>query len=382
MESTHTASIDIPELIRDVSIASVFPGMAYHSLLSVGQLCNEGYSVTFKIDAITIYNPAGVQVLRGARDLNTGLWRINLQHEHHQHSAGVANNVYELRNTGALVNYLHKAMFSPTKSALLQDVKRGHLITWPGLTEHAINTYLKLTPATAMGHMNKRLKNIRSTSKVAPTSDANDEAVTPASEGPKTHLVYAVVLDQGKLYTDLTGRFPVRSSKCSWYLMVCYLYDSKYIKVFLTKSRSKSEWVKSYELIHQEMTSKGFQPKLQTLDNEASASLKTFFAQNDVEYQLVPSHYHRRNAAERAIHTFKERFFSGLATVDPDFPLHLWDHLLPQADLTLNLLRSSRQHPQSYATTHYRGLVNYNITAFYPPGCKIIANEKPSKRRT
>jgi hypothetical protein len=51
----------------------------------------------------------------------------------------VANNVYELRNKGALVNYLHKSMFSPTKYALLQAVKNGHLITWPGLTEQAIN---------------------------------------------------------------------------------------------------------------------------------------------------------------------------------------------------------------------------------------------------
>jgi hypothetical protein len=45
-------------------------------------------------------------------------------------------------------------MFRPTKSALLQAVKNGNLIIWPGLTEQAINKYLKLTPATAMGHMN------------------------------------------------------------------------------------------------------------------------------------------------------------------------------------------------------------------------------------
>jgi hypothetical protein len=68
----------------------------------------------------------------------------------------VANNVYELRNTGALVHYLHNALFSPTKSALLQAVKSGHLMTWPGLTEEAIHKHLKLTPATAMGHMNQR----------------------------------------------------------------------------------------------------------------------------------------------------------------------------------------------------------------------------------
>jgi hypothetical protein len=67
----------------------------------------------------------------------------------------IANNVYELRNTGDLVHYLHKALFSPTKAAMLQAVKDGHLITWPGLTEDTINKHFKLTPATAMGHMNE-----------------------------------------------------------------------------------------------------------------------------------------------------------------------------------------------------------------------------------
>jgi hypothetical protein len=95
--------------------------------------------------------------------LDTGLWRINLSKEHQQPQLAVENNIYELRNTGALVNYLHKAMFSPTKSALLQVVKNGHLVTWPSLTEKAINKHLKLTPATTMGHMNQRRQNIRST---------------------------------------------------------------------------------------------------------------------------------------------------------------------------------------------------------------------------
>jgi hypothetical protein len=97
------------------------------------------------------------------------------------------------------------------------------------------------------------------------------------------------------------------------------------------KSRSASEWVKAYDTIHQELTGKGFKPKLQTLDNEASAALKNFFTANDVEYQLVPPRCHRRNAAERAIQTFKEHFVAGLSSVDPTFPLHLWDRILPQA---------------------------------------------------
>jgi hypothetical protein len=107
------------------------------------------------------------------------------------------------------------------------------------------------------------------------------------------------------------------------------------------------------------------------------AALKHFFTANDVEYQLVLPHCHHHNAAERAIRTFKEHFLAGLSSVDPTFPLHLWDRLLPQAEITLNLLRTSRLHPQLSSAAHFHGLVDYNKTSFAPPGYKIIAHEKP-----
>jgi hypothetical protein len=225
---------------------------------------------------------------------------------------------------------------------MLQAVKDGHLITCPGLMEDAINKHLKLTPATSMVHMNQRSQNIRSTSK------ASTEKQHPLDTdlGTKTHLVYAVVVDQGQLYTDLTGKFPVRSSKGNSYVMLCYINDCNYIKVVPMKFRSASEWVKAYDSIHQELTVKGFTPKLQTLDNEASTALKNFFTVNNIAYQLVPPHCHRRNAVERTIRTLKEHFVAGLSSVDPSFPMHLWDRLLPQAEITLNLLRTSRLHPQ------------------------------------
>jgi hypothetical protein len=52
-----------------------------------------------------------------------------------------------------------------------------------------------------MGHMNQRRQNIRSTSK-APIADLSK---SDTDLGTRTHLVYAVLVDQGKLYTDLTG---------------------------------------------------------------------------------------------------------------------------------------------------------------------------------
>jgi hypothetical protein len=50
--------------------------------------------------------------------------------------------------------------------------------------------------------------------------------------------------------------------------------------------------------------------------------------------------------------------------------------------MTLNILRTSRQYQQLSAAAHYNGLIYYNKTAFDPPGCNIIAHEKPAKRRT
>jgi hypothetical protein len=219
-----------------------------------------------------------------------------------------------------------------------------------------------------MGHMNQQRQNIRSTSKVLvekqPTSDTD--------LGTKTHLVYAVVVDQGQLYTDLMGNFPVRSIRGNSCVMLCYVYDCNYVKVIPMKSRSASEWVK-------ELTVKGFKPKLQTLNSEAFTALKHFFTINYIAYQLVPPHCHSRNVAERDIRTFKEHFAAGVSSVAPAFPLHLCNRLLPKAEITLNLLLTSRLHPQLSAAAHFHGLVDYNKTDFAPPGCKIISHEKPGK---
>jgi hypothetical protein len=65
---------------------------------------------------------------------------------------------------------------------------------------------------------------------------------------------------------------------------------------------------------------------------------------------------------------------AGLSSVDQNFPLYLWDRLFPQAEITLNLLRTSRQHPQLPAAAHFHGLIDNTKKYFAPPGCKIIAH--------
>ena len=85
-----------------------------------------------------------------------------------------------------------------------------------------------------------------------------------------------------------------------------------------------------------------------------------------VDFQLVPPRVHRRNAAERAIRTFKNYFIAMLCGTDPTFNMALWDKLLPQALITLNFLRPSRINPQLSAYAQMYGAFDYNRTPLDP----------------
>jgi hypothetical protein len=118
------------------------------------------------------------------------------------------------------------------------------------------------------------------------------------------------------------------------------------------------------------------------LDNEASNLLKMYLHQQDITFQLVPPYSHRRNSAERAIRSFKDHLIAGLCSTDKSFPMHLWDRLLPQAAITLNLLRASRINPKLSAATHIFGQYDVNRAPMAPPGTRIIAHDNPNRRRT
>jgi hypothetical protein len=62
--------------------------------------------------------------------------------------------------------------------------------------------------------------------------------------------------------------------------------------------------------------------------------------------------------------------------------MHLWDRLLPQAVITLNMLRTSRINPKLSASTHIYGQYDFNRAPMAPPGTRIISHETPNRRRT
>jgi hypothetical protein len=89
---------------------------------------------------------------------------------------------------------------------------------------------------------------------------------------------------------------------------------------------------------------------------------------------------HCCNRAERAIRTFKDHFLSILAGVDASFPPYLWDLLLPQAELTLNLLRQLALNPRISAWEFFQGPFDFNKTPLGPIGCRILIQAKPVTR--
>ena len=89
---------------------------------------------------------------------------------------------------------------------------------------------------------------------------------------------------------------------------------------------------------------------------------------------------HRRNAAERAIRTYKNHLLSGLATCDPEFPITEWDRLLEQCEITLNLLRTSRINPNLSPWAYINGVFDFNKTPLAPPGTKMVFHSKPDQR--
>jgi hypothetical protein len=131
------------------------------------------------------------------------------------------------------------------------------------------------------------------------------------------------------------------------------------------------------------LAARGLSVDLQILDNEASLAYKEAITFKwNATFQLVPPDMHRCNQAERAICTFKDHFLAILAGVDAVFPTYLWDLLLPQAKLTLNLLHQSTINPRISAWEFFQGPFDFNKTPLGPVGCWVLIHAKLATRRS
>ena len=312
-----------------------------------------------------------------------------------------------------LVSFLHGACFAPVVSTWIKAINNGHFTTWPGLTSDLVRKYLPPSIHTEKGHLNQERKFLQSTkpkssnydqllkeikykfdqlkTQVSENTSLTDVVIKdilkdafPSSDVPnvkKHEAIYAIIKDSDiTAYTDQTGRFPYRSSRGNEYLMIGYHYDANAILVGALKNREAQTLTTCWNKLNARFNIAGVQPTTYVMDNECSYTLKDALTKQNIKWQLVPPKTHRRNAAERAIQTYKNHLKAGLSMLDPNFPVREWDRILPQSELTLNLLRASRTNPRLSAWAYLFGQYDFNTNPIAPPGTKVVVHSKPEER--
>jgi hypothetical protein len=193
---------------------------------------------------------------------------------------------------------------------------------------------------------------------------------------------YAMLADknEGTVYSDLTGKFPVQSFDGHLYLFVCYVYSANAIIMRPMQNRSDECMVKTFKDVYDFLTMHKHKPKLHVLDNECSRAVQKYIKSQSTDIQLVEPHNHRVNAAEPAIKSAKYHIIAGLQTVDPNCPLQLWHRFIEQMQDTLNLLRTSREDPNKSAFEQLQGRFDYNRTPMAILGTQAVAFLDPAER--
>jgi hypothetical protein len=290
----------------------------------------------------------------------------------------LANNTIAAR-----IAFYHASLFSPSLYTWCAAIDARYFTTRPGLTSSAVRKYPPHSMAMHQGHLYQVRMNSSSTqprSPLPPVNPVSDHDTSPPE--PPTIRSGAIYTDcqctTGMIYTDPTGKFLTPSVSGNQYVLIVYEYDGNYIYGAPMPDRTGPSIIAAYKIAIRLFESRGFKPLLQRLDNKASRALQTFMDEENINFQLSRPQVHRRNAAERAIHTFKHNFIAGLCSTNRDFPLNLWDKLLPQCLITLILLRRSIINPQLSAQAHMHGAFDFNRTPLAPPGTKVLIHEKPN----
>jgi hypothetical protein len=121
--------------------------------------------------------------------------------------------------------------------------------------------------------------------------------------------------------------------------MIAFHADGNHIPQQVFKSKSNHHHIVAYNTIMSCLAAQGLAVDFQILNNETSAAYKEAITFKwHATFQLVPPDMHCCNQVDRAICMFYDHFLAILAGLDSAFPPFLWDLLLPQAKLTLNLL--------------------------------------------
>ena len=104
----------------------LLPGMKNESLLSVGQLCDQGCIAVFTKNDLQVFHN-NKKILHGHRNITDGLWDVPFQHQ----KQTINYVLTQTKPKYELAQYLHACAFSPTMDTFTRAIKMG--ISFHGL---------------------------------------------------------------------------------------------------------------------------------------------------------------------------------------------------------------------------------------------------------
>ena len=158
------------------------------------------------------------------------------------------DNVYELPSIERAVRYLHGAAGFPTKTTWLEAVRSGTFVSWPLINVQHVNKYFPDSEETEKGRMRNLHENTQSNTRAAKrksnrsASHNSPEAHASPKISETTEYIndiFVKVYDHTHtMYTDQTGKFPVRSSRGKQYMVVAHHVDRNWTLIETTSHRT------------------------------------------------------------------------------------------------------------------------------------------------
>lgn len=388
LKATHTALLNLSFLPLAARKCYVLPGLN-KSLISVGALADAGLITTFTAAEAIVTDKDRNVLLRGPRCNRNGLWTIPITPGLPPDEANNATSTRRSKDVAA--EWLHAIMGSPDSRAMKECLKRGY-ISFPGTS---YEDYLKHEPnseATAKGHM--RAKAFKSHVQKYVHNEFDDFFPNGLFEKKKpiSHMEYASAhvmkidipdIQQG-LHSDLTGRLPFNSDHGFDYILVFYCPYANYTHLQLIRTRSAADYVAAHKRAHEFFLSKGVRIEFSRTDNESSKELEKWCAEQSppVIVQKVPPNVHRGNRSEKEVGTVKNHLIAMINTAHPEYPLRGWEHIIPQAEVGLNLLRQSGISYFMSAYQQLHGAYDFVKHPMAPAGTKVIVFDPEGTRGT
>ena len=342
------------------------------SLLSISELCNNSCIATFSKNNVHVTKD-GNTVFNSEKEPSESLWHVNIPacQDALAGSATLRSDTDE-----ALTMFIHTSFGSTALSTFLLAVRKGFLAAYPRLTPAMLSAYLTLTAATARGHLDQHRQGLDSTASDELDNNETNTGSQPTSR--RTAFTKVIPLSH-TAHSDLTGRFPIKAASGAEFIFISVL--DGYIHCVPMTSRHQTSYISAYKSTLSFWDALGHKPLYQRLDNETSSALEQYATKNNVSIQYCPPGQHRSLKGERAIRTFKNHFISTLCTVSLNFPLNLWDKLLPQAELCLNHLIPYGPNPHTSAYEGRHGCkFDFRGHPIAPAGSKVLIHDKPSAR--